>query len=132
MSYNYSQLTTGQRYKLEAYLQSEMPRSFITEQLGIDKSTLSRELNRNKTPKGNYVASYAVMLSKERKDRYESPRKFTCDKRMLIDTYLRQEQWSPEQIVGYCKQTGRAMVSVERIYQYIREDKLQGGDLTNT
>ena len=42
---------------------------------------------------------------------------------------MRTEQMSPEQIVGYCKQKGYKMVSVERIYQYIREDKKAGGDL---
>jgi len=30
---------------------------------------------------------------------------------------LEKEQWSPEQIVGYCKKNDRAMVSHERIYQ---------------
>ncbi|XHT53223.1 IS30 family transposase, partial [Ornithobacterium rhinotracheale] len=32
-------------------------------------------------------------------------------------------------MVGYCKRLGLAMVSVERIYQYIRADKLKGGKL---
>ncbi len=36
---------------------------------------------------------------------------------------------SPEQIVGYCKVKGYSMVSVERIYQYVRKDKSEGGDL---
>ena len=42
---------------------------------------------------------------------------------------IEQEQWSPEQIVGYCKSQDIPIVSHERIYQYIRQDKEQGGNL---
>ena len=47
----------------------------------------------------------------------------------MIDNYLKEEQWSPEQIVGYCLNNDIEMVSHERIYQYIREDKAIGGVL---
>jgi IS30 family transposase len=40
-----------------------------------------------------------------------------------------QEQWSPEQIAGRARREGISMVSHERIYRFIREDRAQGGDL---
>ncbi len=42
---------------------------------------------------------------------------------------MRKKQWSPEQIQGYCDSKNIAIVSVEQIYQYIREDKQKGGNL---
>ncbi len=39
------------------------------------------------------------------------------------------EQWSPEQISGYLRITGKPSVCVETIYAYIRADKENGGDL---
>ena len=42
---------------------------------------------------------------------------------------LTEEQWSPEQIKGRSQKDGRQMVSHERIYQLIRKDKQDGGDL---
>ena len=38
-----------------------------------------------------------------------------------------QEQWSPEQISGYAKKYDLFSISHERIYQYILEDKQEGG-----
>jgi IS30 family transposase len=40
---------------------------------------------------------------------------------------LTKEQWSPKQIVGFAKQNNIPMVSHERIYQFIRQDKKEGG-----
>ena len=71
----------------------------------------------------------AQMLSDERKERYGRGRRFTGDKQQRIKKYLEQEQWSPKQIVGYCSANNIPMVSHERIYQYIREDKAKGGKM---
>ncbi len=46
-----------------------------------------------------------------------------------IDKALVQKQWSPEQIKGRCDLINIAMVSVERIYQYIYGDQKKGGEL---
>ncbi|MCP4552027.1 MAG: IS30 family transposase [Bacteroidetes bacterium] len=39
------------------------------------------------------------------------------------------EQWSPEQISGYCKENNIPMVSHERIYQFVYQDKTNGGGI---
>ena len=94
-----------------------------------DKSVISRELKRNRDVKGRYTFTSAQEIADARKARLSRPRKFTSEVKNRINRYMRTEQMSPEQIVGYCKQKGYKMVSVERIYQYIREEKKAGGDL---
>ena len=101
----------------------------IAEAIGKDKSVVSRELSRNRNDKGEYNFAFAQMLSDVRKDRLRRNRTFTGEVENRINRYMRKWQWSPEQIVGYCKLRNYAMVSVERIYQYLREDKGRGGDL---
>jgi len=47
----------------------------------------------------------------------------------FIREKLESEQWSPEQIKGYCDKHNIVMVSHERIYQFIYQDKAEGGNL---
>lgn len=123
------QITHEQRYQIEAYLKAGMLKDFIAVQLSIDRSSIFREVKRNSKKRGAYSASYAQMLCDERKERLKRKRSFDQAKENLIKGYIEKEQWSPEQIVGYCKKKGVDMVSHERIYQYIRQDKELGGSL---
>ena len=120
-------ITKVQRYQIEAYLKAGKSKDFIALELNIHRSNIYREITRNSGKRGNYRASYAQMLSEERKERLKYKRSFDLQKEKLIRTYIEKEQWSPEQIVGYCKKENIPMVSHERIYQYIRLDKEQGG-----
>jgi len=129
MNRKYKQLTDHQRYQTEAYLKVGQSKSFIATQLGVDKTTIYRELKRNLQKRGNYSASKAQLFTEERKERFGRNRKFTKDKLKIISHYIEQEQWSPKQIVGYCQSEQIPMVSHERIYQFIRHDKAQGGQL---
>ena len=90
---------------------------------------VSRELKRNRDERGRYTYKTAQMLAEIRKARLSRNRKFTSQVQNRVERYMRQRQWSPEQIVGYSRRRGYAMVSVERVYQYIREDKAKGGNL---
>ncbi len=47
----------------------------------------------------------------------------------LVEIYLREQQWSPEQISGYLKLHCLATVSDEAIYQHILADKRAAGTL---
>src|SRR5690606_30398631 len=87
------------------------------------------ELSRNSIKQRKYNPDFADEQAQERKERLCTNRKFNTEKQKLIEQYIREEQWSPEQIKGYCDMKGIAMVSHERIYQYIRKDKDDGGDL---
>lgn len=129
MSKVYHHLTQEQRYKLEALVKAGLKKSQVATQLGVDRSTVYRELKRNKSKRGGYNGAFAQELSEERKERFSTQRKMNITMEKFIVEKLSKEQWSPEQIKGYCDANGIEMVSHERIYQFIWEDKKQGGTL---
>ena len=124
-----AQLTSEQRYTISVMYRQGFKQKKIAATINKDKSVVSRELKRNRNAHGVYSYPHAQMLAEVRKERLRERRTFTGEVENRINRYMRQHQWSPEQIVGYCKIKGYNMVSVERIYQYIRADKEQAGDL---
>ncbi len=122
-------ITREQRYQIEAYIKAGKPKEFIAVQLAINRSSIYREVKRNSKKRGIYNAQYAQIVCDERKERLKRKRSFDQSKENLIKDYIEKEQWSPEQIVGHCIKNGVDMVSHERIYQYIRQDKELGGSL---
>lgn len=125
----YKHLTREQRYQIQTYLQCGKSIKFIAENLNVNKTTIYRELKRNASSSSVYLAEDADEKSEKRKQRYRSYRKFNDEVKAFIDDKLTNHKWSPEQIAGYCKRHGIAMVSHERIYQYIRQDKINKGYL---
>ncbi len=123
------QITKEQRYQMEAYLKSGMSKTFIAEELSLHVSSIYREVKRNAQKRGGYSAKHAQQLSDERKDRFSYPRKFNISIKSRVRSLIENEQWSPKQIVGDSKKKTIPIVSHERIYQYVREDKANGGDL---
>ena len=99
------------------------PKKVIAETIRKDKPVVSRELRRNRNDRGEYSFTHAQMLADVQKERLRRERTFTGEVENRINRYMRKWQWLPEQIVGYCRLKGYAMMSVERIYQYIRKDK---------
>jgi IS30 family transposase len=126
---SYCHLTLEQRYKIEALHKADHKAPFIADNLSVNKSTIYRELNRNSTKTGSYSAHLAQEFSQEKKERFSFNRKFSPSMERFIRDKLSNEQWSPEQIAGYCKQNDIAMVSHERIYQFIYQNKGEGGQL---
>jgi len=122
-------LIKEQRYEIKAYLKCGMTQSFIANAIGVSKSTISRELKRNNSNRGVYRPDKANEKAIERKERFNQKRKFNSNIEKVVRTYLVEEQFSPKQIVGICKKKNIPMVSYERIYAFIREDKANGGDL---
>jgi len=129
MQKKYSHLNQGQRHRISALERSGHSISFIADHLGVSKSTVSRELKRNARKFGSYNADCAQEMANERKERFALNRKFTPCMEKLIREKLAQEQWSPEQIKGYCNKNNIPMISHERIYQFIWQDKAAGGNL---
>jgi IS30 family transposase len=123
---NYKQLTDAQRYKIEVLLKENYSKTNIANIIGVDRSTIYRELQRN-SKKRVYNATYAQEISFERKKESYKHSVFDINMKYYIDNKLRFYQWSPEQITGRCAIEKRAMVSVERIYQYIYQDQSKGG-----
>ena len=126
---DYNHITFEQRIKIEALLRAGHKASFIAKQLSIHRSSIYRELNRNQTKTGKYNAAFAQELSEEQKERFSNNRSFTFSMEKFIREKLSKEQWSPEQIWGYCKENNIDMVSHESIYKFVYQDKNEGGVL---
>ena len=123
-----AQLNQMQRYAIFLYLKEKKAQTYIAGQLNVSKSTISRELKRNGGKRG-YSWRQAQELADMRKERLKEPRKMYGQVRRRIEKYIREEQFSPEQIVGLCRNKDYLMVSKSSIYNYIHKDKDEGGDL---
>lgn len=117
-----------QRYAISLYLKEEKKPAYIAKQLNVSKSTISRELKRNSSKRG-YSWKHAQEMCDIRKERLREPRKMCGQVKRRIEKYMREEQFSPEQIVGLCRNEGLMMVGKSSIYNYIHQDKENGGDL---
>lgn len=129
MQKKYSHLNQGQRHRISVLERARHSISFIADHLGVSKRTVSRELKRNAKKFGSYNAICAQEMANERKERFALNRKFTPSMEKFIREKLTQEQWSLEQIKGYCDKNKIPMISHERIYQFIWQDKAAGGHL---
>ena len=120
-------LTEAERYEISALLVAGHTQTFIAKQLRRDKSVISREIRRNADQRGcSYKPDLAQRKYAQRLRDKPKLVKFTkeiCDR--MLD--LLAQELSPEQIKGKCDLQGLPMVSHERIYQYIWEDKKRKG-----
>ena len=129
MPEGYLHLTCEQRCQIYALLQSGHSQAHIARQIGVDPSTISRELVRNTGARGYRFKQAHEKASQRRKKASDKPRKMTPDLVELIEEKLTQEQWSPDQISGRLAKDGVAFISHERIYQHVWKDKKDGGTL---
>ena len=129
MPEGYLHLTCEQRCQIYALLQSGRSQAHIARQIGVDPSTISRELVRNTGARGYRFKQAHEKASQRRQEASDKPRKMTPDLVELIEEKLTQEQWSPDQISGRLAKDGVAFISHERIYQHVWKDKKDGGTL---
>ena len=125
----YTQLTREERYQIYILKKTGQMQKEIAHMLGRNKSTISRELRRNRglrgyRPKQAHECAVARRLLKAR------PR---IDKQIWqgVETLIRQE-WSPEQITRRLKMEQGVRISHEWIYQHVYADKRSGGDLSRS
>jgi IS30 family transposase len=90
------------------------------------KSTVSREIRRNTGLRG-YRPKQAQRLTEERRQAKVQPR--ICHTVWHNVTRLLRQDWSPEQISLWFKAEIDVSISHEWIYQYVLQDKTEGGDL---
>ena len=122
----YNQLTREQRYAICLGKQEGKTQSAIARQIGVHKSTVSRELKRNCNRFGHYGWTVADERAKDRRERTVRNRETPSWVLREVRRLLKEEDWSPKQISGILKKKG-VKVSHERIYRMIRED--EGGEL---
>ncbi len=122
----YTQLTQEERYQIHALMKAGHSQTELATVLGRHKSTISREFARNRGLRG-YRPKQAHQLSIQRRQNKAQPR--ICRTGWSRVEQLLREDWSPEQISLWFKKHDGIVVSHEWIYQYILQDKRQGGDL---
>lgn len=122
----YQQLTLEQRYQIHALRRAGQTQSNTAEIIGCHKSTIGRELKRNRSGRG-YRPQYAHRCACERIQGKAKPR-ITTRTWQEVEEKINQ-QWSPEQISGRFALEGSQSVSHEWIYQRIMRDRVRGGKL---
>jgi transposase, IS30 family len=123
---NYTQLTREQRYQIYALMKEGHNQTQVAANLACHKSTISREVRRNRGPSG-YRPQLANALSRRRRRQTYGAR-IPAETWQQVTLLLRQD-WSPEQIAGWLKFVHQPTVSHERIYLYVYADKRRGGTL---
>ena len=121
----YHQLTQEQRYQIYALQKTKHTLSEIAEVIGVHKSSVSRELKRNRGQRG-YRPQQAHEQALRRREK--SVPRITAAVWAVVESLLRRD-WSPEQISGRLKKEQKVGISHEWIYQYVLKDKQAGGDL---
>jgi len=122
----YKQLTQEERYQIQALLKAGFSQTKIAMILKRHKSTISREIARNTGFRG-YRPQQAQRLANERRQAKAKPRISDIVWNDVIK--LIREDWSPEQISLWFASEKGMSISHEWIYQYILQDKKQGGTL---
>lgn len=123
---SYKQLTRDQRYVIYAMNKSNYTQSEIALAIGVHKSTISRELSRNKSRRG-YRPIYAHNKAMDRR-LGKSISKISESDWQKVEKKIK-DKWSPEQISERFKTEENIDISHEWIYQYILKDKKNNGDL---
>ena len=124
---SYTQLTEGQRYQIQSLKRIGFTQTKISEQINVHPSTIGRQLRRNAGQRC-YRPKQANEKAKQRRHEASKARRMTEKIQGRVVEYLSLE-WSPEQISGYLKSEGNEWVSHETIYQFILENKRNGGAL---
>jgi IS30 family transposase len=123
----YTQLTQQKRYQIYAFMKANFSKTQIASEIGVHKSTVSREIKRNQGKKG-YRPKQAHFMAVERRQKAKKYVRLTPEVINLIERFLCQD-FSPDQICGFLARTHNFRISHETIYKYVLADKARGGSL---
>ena len=127
----YKHLTIEERYQIQAYKEAGFSKSEIAKRLNVHPSTIGRELKRNSSKvHKRYSAKNADKVSSNKR-MYASKKsnlKMTKEVKNYIVNYI-EKDYSPEQVSATLRLKHNINISLVRIYQYVEEDRLNGGEL---
>lgn len=123
----YNQLSLEQRYQIQALLAVGKTLTGIAEIIGVNKSTVSRELKRNVPKRGiganEYDANKAWKKTKLRHAQKPKCCRFTDEMKAQIVTWMKTERLTPELMYAKAKVQRIDMVSHEAMYRWIWDMK---------
>lgn len=120
-------LTRHDRYTIEVMLRNLHSQAEIARTLRVDPSTISREIRRDGMTRDTYCTNRAQAHCEA--SRPPSPAAKSATLWAVVDRYLIEQQWSPEEISGFLAKNTDHRVSHEAIYLHIYADKARGGTL---
>ena len=126
----YRQLTEEDRIEIYAMMQAGKKQNEIAFEIGVNPGTISRELSRNTGLRG-YRPKQAHQKALSRRTKSRKAVKMTSETINYIESKLSEEH-SPEQISQRMRLDPKwsgPVVSHERIYQHIWDNKSDGGQL---
>jgi len=128
MPKQYNHLSMSERDTITTMLSEEKKLSEIAKVLGRDKSTISRELNRNSSPEYKLYLSHRAQQRADEKRKQAGKRPRLKNERIISYVHTKlKEGWSPEQISGRITiDQPESSISYEAIYQYIYHPETEG------
>ena len=124
---HYNQLTSEQRYQISGLLKAGYKPVAIATEIGVNKSTISRELKRNRGHRG-WRPKQAQAMRDERRRSCINAQRFTSEDWACVEDLI-QRKFSPEQAAERLALEGNLRISPETIYRRVYANKRQGGDL---
>jgi len=126
---SYQQLSQHERYTINALLRIHYSISAIAKELGRNKSTICRELQRNRRPKVHtYCPEIAHSYATARRKRTRRGSQFSQEQWHIVLMLIKAD-YSPEQASHIIKEFFDFSISHETIYQYLLYDKKKGGTI---
>jgi IS30 family transposase len=99
-----------------------MKQKMIAQEIGLNPSTISRELNRNITQRGKTAIKYLAANAQRKADNRHFNKakviKFSNNMKKQDGKWLSEDKWSPKIISVFGKETDKCTVSADWIYQW--------------
>lgn len=124
----YTQLTPHERYTIGVLRKQGKSNAEIARVLGRHRSTIGREIARNRSRDGAYRIETAQEHANARRWKPRRNRRFDEPEWAMVEALLR-EDFSPEQASGWLARHGLLSISTESIYVYVWWNKRRGGTL---
>lgn len=127
---SYHHFTIADRITIQGYKKLGMSQTAIAAAMGVNKSSISREVKRNASGTA-YEPIIAHKQYLRRKIRCHKPAKITPEIKRYIEQRIIDLTWSPEQIVGRSEAKPSGFPSTAAtIYSWIHKGYLLDGDMT--
>ena len=124
----YRQITSHERYVIQALRKEGLTLSAIARHLDRAPSTICREVRRNLSTQGRYSPPKADSYARARRSRTRRGGRVAPETWREVTRLLRR-LWSPQQIAEHLGTSGVHSISHETIYARIWRDERRGGNL---
>jgi len=124
----YRQITEDERYQIAVMRRGRASFAAIARALKRHRSSILREVGRNRSRRRRYEWYHAHCMARERRESARRYRRLSARDWAQVCRRL-EAWWSPEQIAGRLRRTGELRISYQSIYRYIAQDRKAGGQL---